>query len=72
MNTKLVAKDTVQITCSIRDLHMLIHGIISAQDDDEDFIKRHENDESLAVNVQHCKENVVDAKRILTELVISA
>ena len=72
MNTKLVAKDTVQITCSLRDLHMLIHGIISAQADDEDFVKRFENDETLAVNVQHCKENVEDAKRILAELVISA
>jgi hypothetical protein len=51
---------------------MLIHGIISAQVDDVDFIKRFENDDSLAVNVKHCKENIEDANRILTELVISA
>ena len=71
MTTKLIAKDTVQITCSIKEHSIFIHALVSALVDDEEFVKRFGDDKNLAHNIESCLRSIETEERMLQEIAFS-
>ena len=71
MTTKLIAKNTVQITCSQEEHNLFIHALVSTLVDDEDFVKRYGNDKTLFRNIESCRKSIELEKRMLEEIIFS-